>query len=104
MATVRWTVGARGDLRDIVAYVSQDSAVYAAALAGRIVAAVERLRRFPSRGRIVPEYEDPTIRELIVGNYRVVYRFQRLRVGIVAIVHASRDLLRRLPSAPWDIG
>jgi plasmid stabilization system protein ParE len=103
VATVRWTVGAKADLREIVAYVSQDSAVYAAALAGRIVAAVERLRRFPSRGRIVPEYEDPTVRELIIGNYRVVYRVQRRRIGIVGIVHASRDLLRRLPAAPWVI-
>ncbi|MGH7207996.1 MAG: type II toxin-antitoxin system RelE/ParE family toxin [Nitrospiraceae bacterium] len=102
MATVRWTVGARADLRDIVMYISQDSAVYAAAWAGRIVATVERLRQFPSRGRIVPEYQEPTLRELIVGNYRVVYRIQRRRVGIIAIVHASRDLLRQLPSAPWD--
>lgn len=54
MASVRWTVGAREDLRAIVEYVSQDSTMYAAALAGRIVAAVERLRRHPKLGRVVP--------------------------------------------------
>jgi toxin ParE1/3/4 len=71
-------------------------------MAERVVSAVDQLRRHPRMGRVVPEYEDATIRELIVGNYRIVYRVRRQRVGIVAIVHGSRDLLRRLPDAPWD--
>lgn len=104
MASVRWTVGAREDLREIVEYISRDSTTYAAATAGRIVAAVERLRRHPKLGRIVPEYEDETIRELIVGSYRVVYRFRGQRIGIIAVVHGSRDLLRRLTDEPWDFG
>lgn len=95
MASVRWTVGARRDLGAIVEYVGQDSLTYAAATAGRIVAAVERLRRHPRLGRLVPEFENPTIRELIVGNYRVVYRLEGERVGIIAVVHGGRDLLRR---------
>ncbi len=104
MASIRWTVGAREDLREIVEYVSQGSTTYAGAIAGRIVAAVERLRRHPQMGRIVPEYEDATIRELIVGSYRVVYRLRRQRIGIIAVVHGSRDLFRRLTDEPWDFG
>ena len=73
-------------------------------MGGRIVAAVERLSRHPKLGRVVPEYEDETIRELIVGNYRVVYRLRGQRIGIIAVVHASRDLLRRLTGDPWDFG
>ncbi len=104
MASVHWTVGAREDLRAIVEYIGQDSPTYAAATAGRITAAVERLERHPRLGRVVPEYEDETIRELIVGNYRIVYRLRRQRVGIVAVVYGSRDLLRRLGREPWDLG
>ena len=103
MASVCWTVGARADLSEIVEYISQDSVTYAAALAGRIVTNVGRLRRHPGLGRVVPEYQDRTIRELIVGNYRVVYRVHGQRVAVLAVVHGSRDLIRRLPRGPWNL-
>ena len=102
MATIRWTLGARQDFKELVTYVAQDSSVYAAILAERILEAVERLEKFPKLGRIVPEYADSSLRELIVGNYRLVYRLRAQRIGLVAIAHASRDLLRKLPSSPWD--
>jgi len=81
VAAIRWTVGAQQDLREIVEYIGQDSVVYAATMAERIVTAVERLQQHPKLGRIVPEYEDPTLRELIVRNYRVVYRRVGTRKG-----------------------
>ena len=104
MASILWTVGARGDLREIIEYIGRDSPTYAVATAERILDAAERLRRYPKLGRIAPEYGDESIRELLVGNYRVVYRLRRQRVGIVAVVHGSRDLLRRTAKEPWDLG
>lgn len=103
MAKIRWTVGARRDLHEIINYIADDSPAYAINFAERIILAVDRLETFPKLGRIVPEYQDTNVRELIVGNYRVVYRIQGNRIGIAAIAHASRDLLRKLPSAPWDL-
>ena len=100
MASIHWTVGAQGDLREIVEYISRDSPTYAAGIADRILAAVRRLRHHPELGRVVPEYEDQAIRELIVGNYRVVYQLRRDRVGVIAVVHGARDLLRRLGNKP----
>lgn len=44
MATIRWTLGARQDFQELVTYVAQDSSVYAAILAERILTAVERIR------------------------------------------------------------
>jgi toxin ParE1/3/4 len=69
----------------------------------RITAATALLRRFPRLGRMVPDYNDESIRELIVGGYRVVYRVSGERVRVVAVSHASRDLRRHLGSEPWDI-
>ena len=103
MASVRWTVGARHDLQEIVLFIASDSPTYAAATAERIVGAVERLQRLPKLGRTVPEYEDTQIRELLVGNYRIVYRVQATRVGILAIVHGSRELLRRTSRERWNL-
>ena len=102
MATVRWTIGAQQDLQAIVEYIARDSPAYAAATASRIVAAIRNLRRNPRLGRTVPEFADASLRELIVFSYRVIYKVNRSRVGIVAIVHGSRDLLRRLPLAEWS--
>lgn len=102
MATLRWTVGAQKDLREIVARISGDSPVYTVAMAERIVSAVERVKHLPKLGRVVPEYDDETIREVIVGNYRVVYRLRGQRIGIVAVVHGSRDLLAKLTGKQWD--
>jgi len=103
VAKIRWTVGARRDLHEIINYIADDSPAYAINFAERIILAVDRLETFPKLGRIVPEYQDTNVRELIVGNYRVVYRIQGNHIGIAAIAHASRDLLRKLPSAPWDL-
>ncbi len=103
MASVRWTVGAREDLRGTVYFVSRYSEMYGAALAARIVSSVDRLETFPMLGRMVPEYSDENLREIIVGNYRVVYLFDGSDIGIVAVVHGSRNIVGRLGREPWDI-
>lgn len=103
MAKIRWSLGARRDLHEIIIYIAEDSPSYAINFAERITLAVDRVETFPKLGRIVPEYQDPDIRELIVGHYRVVYRLHGSRIGIAAIAHASRDLLRKLSSEPWDL-
>ena len=102
MATVRWTLGARRDLQDAVSFIRKDSVVYAAAVALSIVSAVDRLELHPNLGRMVPEFNDETIRELIVGNYRIVYRIREPVVGIVAVIHGRRNLLAELANEPWD--
>jgi addiction module RelE/StbE family toxin len=71
---VVWTGPARDDLREIRAYITQDSARYARVVVERLVAAVRRLREYPLSGRVVPELARPTFREVIEGAYRIVYR------------------------------
>lgn len=104
MASVHWSGVSRGHLREIVAYISRDSAAYAAAVGERIVAAAEQLRQYPRLGRVVPELGDETLRELIVGNYRVVYQVHRRQVEVAAIIHGSQDLRRILARGPRDAG
>ena len=77
--------------------------MYGAALTARIVSSVDRLETFPMLGRIVPEYSDENLREIIVGNYRVVYLFDGSDIGIVAVVHGSRNMVGRLGIEPWVI-
>ena len=54
--------------------------------------AVKRLGRFPGSGATVQERGLPELREIQVGNYRVIYRFGKQVVEIIAVVHSARQL------------
>lgn len=92
MRRVIWTRQAVEDVEAIRAYVARDSVRYAAFLAERIVAAVERLERFPESGRVVPEVGDDSLREVVFGAYRIVYRVGAESVQVVAVHHGTRLL------------
>ena len=92
MTRVIWTRQAIEDVEAIRAYVARDSARYAALLVERIVASVGRLESFPESGRVVPEVGDGSLREIIYGAYRIVYRVQSELVEVVAVHHAARLL------------
>ena len=104
MATVLWTVGASSDLQDIFAFLRRDSEIYASVLTAGIVDAVERLGDYPYLGRMAPEYQDETIREVIVGSYREVYRARGQLVGVIGLVHGRQNLTAMVFDEPWDFG
>jgi plasmid stabilization system protein ParE len=60
----------------------------------RIRIAAGRLAGQPQMGCVVPEYDDPRIRELIVAPYRVIYRYdaERNLVSVLAVIHGRRML------------
>ena len=69
---------------------ARDSARYADLVVERIVAAVGRLENNPRSGRIVPEVGDESVREVIHGNYRIVYRLRHEVVEIAIVFHGAR--------------
>lgn len=89
--------------RAITEYVGRYAPGAATMLLDRLEYAANRLGSFPLLGRVVPEYDDVAIRELVVRSYRLIYQVDGDVVSIVAIVHGSRDLARHLPAGPWDI-
>ena len=90
MTRVLWAPQAIQDVEAIRAYVARDSAHYADLVVERIVAAVGRLENNPRSGRIVPEVGDESVREVIHGNYRIVYRLKRDVVEIATVFHGAR--------------
>ena len=96
-----WSDRAIADLTEIRNYIAEDSEANAIAFLGRLFEAVETLETFPGQGRRVPEAPDLTkVRELLVGNYRIVYRKRSEWIEIVLVVHGRRDLSRLEPT-PW---
>ena len=90
MTSVTWSPEAIRDVESIRAFIAQDSPVHAELVARRIVAAVERLHFFPESGRMVPERQDPEIREIIVVPYRLVYRLRNGIVEVATVFRGSR--------------
>jgi len=84
---VVWSPQAIADVESIREYISRESPHFGSLVAQRIVDAVERLRTFPESGRIVPEFGERALREVLWRNYRVVYRFSPKLVEIVTVLH-----------------
>jgi addiction module RelE/StbE family toxin len=92
VAEVIWSPQSIRDLESIKSFVAADSPHYAGLLVQRLVAAVERLSAFPNSGRVVPEFADPKIREVLWRNYRIVYRVAGSSVEIVTVFHGALPL------------
>ena len=94
MATVSWTDLAEHDLQEIETYIAQDSVTYAIITSEKIINRTSVLIKFPKSGRIVPEFENPNIRELIEGNYRIVYFLKGIKEIIILRIHHASRLLK----------
>ena len=87
-----WSPTARLDLKDIAAFIAEDSASAAERFVRSLFEAVERLADSPESGRIVPEFGDPAIREVIRKPCRIVYRVnsKKRMIEIARVWHAAR--------------
>ena len=93
MVEIIWTRSALHDLKLIHQYISEDSGYYADRFVLKLISRVDILEKFPLLGRVVPEKEDESIRELIEGNYRVFYQIEmEKRIFILRIHHGARDI------------
>ena len=91
MTRLVWAPQALEDVQAIRTYLSRDSADYADLVVERIVGAVSRLEIHPRSGRMVPEVREPSLREIILDSYRIVYRLDRDVAEILTVFHGARS-------------
>lgn len=92
MARLIWTSQAVEDLESTCDHIARDSHHYARMFAQRVMERVATLQTFSDAGRTVPEVSRQEIREIIHGNYRIIYRHSGGSVQILTIHHSSRRL------------
>jgi len=92
MAQIRWTCQALDDVEAITRYIARDSTYYAQMFAVKTFEAVRQIEIFPKSGRVVPEINQENIREILLGNYRIIYRLKDGFVEILTVYHSSRLL------------
>ncbi len=95
MVQVDWAQPALNDLHEVYDYIARDSPRYAQLTIERITEAAGRLAHFPKLGQVLSEFPHLAYRQMVVGNYRLVYRndYEQNRIFVVGVIHASRDLL-----------
>lgn len=92
MEKIIWTQIAKEDLQDIYDYISLDSEVYALRVVDKIVERTEILNKHPMTGKVVSEFGQKEIREVIEGNYRIIYFLGEEQIRIIRIHHGARLL------------
>ncbi|MGB0886427.1 MAG: type II toxin-antitoxin system RelE/ParE family toxin [Chitinophagales bacterium] len=88
---------AKNDLKDIYDYISLDSVRFAKLQISKIQKRTEILKTFPNSGKVVPEINDLTVKEITEHNYRIIYKIiNKNQVDILLIHHGARDFKRRI--------
>lgn len=88
-----WSPLAIERVSEIAEYIARDNLPAAQRWVEEIFDRMGQLERFPDSGRLVPE--DPTrpdLREIIHGNYRIIYRVSPEGVDILTVRHGRQRL------------
>ena len=92
MVQLNWTLLARNDLKAIFEYISKDSKKYAKLEILKIKSRTQILKVQPLIGKEVIESGNIDVRELVDGNYRIIYKMvDNDRIDILTIQHCSRN-------------
>jgi plasmid stabilization system protein ParE len=83
---------ALSDLERIVAYIAPHNAAASERMGNELLDAALSLRTFPERGRMLPEFGRPELREIIFRSYRIIFRMNHKdqSLEIVRFWHGAR--------------
>lgn len=86
-----WSFPARDDLRGIHAYIARDSKRYASRVVQDIRDKTKALLELPNMGKVVPEISEPSLREISLYSYRILYEVMDEAIYIHGVIHMRRN-------------
>lgn len=89
-----WTTLARNGLDEVLEYIAEDSPRSAEKVLDVVLHTAQSLNALAERGQIVPELDIPSIREVFIYSYRLIYEVKKEEVQILAFLHGARDFNR----------
>ena len=89
---VIWSPLAIERVTEIARYIAQDNPTAARNWIDTIFEKIGQLEFMPETGRMVPEIRQNDFRELLYGNYRIIYRVGNEQASILTVRH-GRQLL-----------
>jgi len=87
-----WSPLAIERVSEIAKYIAQDKLAAAEKWVDKIFNIIESLTEFPESGRVVPEINNKRFREIISGNYRIIYKCEKTRILILTVRHGKQIL------------
>ncbi len=87
-----WSPFAVERVTEIATYIAQDNSTAARRWVENLFAKVRLLETSPHSGRVVPESRREDIRELLYGNYRVIYHLEGSRLAVLTVRHGKQLL------------
>jgi toxin ParE1/3/4 len=97
MVKVIWTARSLTDLEEIGEYIFKDSSKYAKLTLEKLIETAKFIENNQLIGRIVPEIGQKDIREIITGNYRIIYQTKTKEFAYILTIHHSSRLLSNNP-------
>ena len=89
---VIWSPLAIERASEITEYIAQDKPSAAEKWIDTVFTKVETIASIPEIGRVVPEIRNSQFREIIYGNYRIIYRVEEKQISILTIRHGMQIL------------
>lgn len=87
-----WSDFAISNLNEIsIYYTKKESLELSKNIIKDILTSTKSLNLFPNVGRIVPEYDDNSIREIFIYKFRIIYEIKINKIEILFIAHMSKN-------------
>ena len=87
-----WSPLAIDRASEIAEYIAQEKPSAAEKWINTVFSKVQQLKSSPDIGRVVPEIRNDRFREMIYGNYRIIYRIEKTQISILTIRHGKQIL------------
>ena len=87
-----WSPLAVDRVEEIARYIAQDNPVAAEQWVTAVFEKVRQTALFPESGRQVPEVRRRDLRELVFGNYRIIYHLGSAEIAVLTVRHFKQIL------------
>jgi len=95
--TIVWSPTARRRVQAAVDYIARERPRASGEWLEALVRRVELLRELPEQGRVVPEWQEPSVREVFHDPYRVLYEVRGDRIEILTLSHFRQEIPAQPP-------
>ena len=89
---IQWSPLAVNRVSEIADYIAQDNPVAVDRWVRSVFARIKQVKDFAKSGRHVPEVKRKDIRELVYGNYRIIYRIETRVISVLTVRHFKQIL------------
>ena len=87
-----WSPLAIDRVTEIAKYIALDNPTAAQNWVEEVFNKVKTLKTSPKMGRKVPEVERDEIREILFGNYRIIYHISLQKISVLTVRHGRQIL------------